>query len=666
VLAVVAVVVAYGSISAAVRFRAIGLDRTIGRSDTAAYAEIGRSLAEGRGFHVRYLSTFYVPYPRTIDRPDEHWPPLMGMMIAPFFATLGVSAFNAKIPAVLMGSLGLPLAALALGIAASGSAGVGLVAGLLAIINHDVVQESLTTLSDVTLAALLAGFLAAVIAARERPRLYVVAGILAALAYYAKLSQIVLLGLLPATALLVAGPRVLRERWLYAGVATAALGILPWLVSNQVHFGSPLHTTHNYVSGFIALEPWERTHYSPFWGEDLPRTSDRWTKHAERYWPLTRRQREEYVRMALLGPGTGQADWYRLGPLGVGAFAWLRGEDVLPALERTRPDTALFKSPLDRSLDPDASHRAAAAWRERWAQSWRELRAALASGWQATLSFLVADSRSTMLPNLLGALYAACVLIGVPLRAVLRGRLREEIERWPRSFGVVAGALLLGVAHGALLVYFYSVGARFLLPAVPVMAVLGLTGVATLVRACGRPLAVRLVARGPRFRALAPYASGAATVAACALLLLFAATHAGALQDWQRSDADLERTFRATPAERLGRWIGRNLPPDAVVMTLFPWELRFYVPSTVKTVVLPWTDDPRVALGLAWYYGVTHVVADGSRPALERYLAAGHPGVTPVAAPVPLYAIDWRAVPEGDVLLPHQTTDARVAGDAGS
>ncbi len=665
-MAVVAVVVAYGALSAAVRFQAIARDWTIGRSDTAAYAEIGRSLAEGRGFYVRYVSTFYIPYPRTIDRPDDHWPPLMGMMIAPFFATLGVSAFNAKIPAVLMGAIGLPLAALALGIALSRSALVGLVAGLLMIVNHEIVAESLTTLADVTLAALLAGFLAALVAARERPRFYLLAGVLAALAYYAKLSELILLPLFPATALLVAGPRVLREPRMSAGVALAFAGVLPWLVSSWVHYGSPLHTTHNYASGFIGLTHWEQTHYRPFWGRDLPRTSDRWTEHAERYWPLTRRQREEYVRMALLGPGTGQADWYRFGPLGVAAFALLRGEDVYPALERTRPDTALAKPPLDRSLDPAASDRAAAGWRRRWAEGWRELGAALASGWQATLSFLVAEERSTIVPNLLGAAYAACVLIGVPLRAALRGTLRSDLARWPRSFGVVAGALLLGVAHGVLLIYFFTVAARFVLPAVPILAALGLTGVACVVRGVARPLDAAVARRVPGWRSARPYASGVAMVATCALLLLFAATHARELQAWQRQDASLEPRFRTTPAAHFGRWIARHLPPDAVIMTRHPWELRFYVPASVKTVALPWSDDPREILGIAWYYGVTHVVADGSRPVLDRYLAAGHPGVTRIDAPVPLYAIDWSALPAGHVRLPHQTSDPRTALNAGS
>lgn len=657
----VGVVLAFGALSASVRFWAIGLDRTIGHSDSAAYAEIGRSLAEGRGLDVRYVSTFYVPYERGIDRPDDHWPPLMGMMIAPFFATLGVSPFSAKIPAVLAGAFGLPLATLWLGIAVSRRAWVGLVAALLVIGNRQLVGESLTTLSDVTLAMLLTAFLAALVTARSRPRFHVLAGLLAGLAYYAKLSELMLLGLLPVAAFLISGPGVLRERWMYAGWCAAALVVLPWLASNAVHYGSPLHTTHNYVSGFIGLDRWEERHYRPYWGDDLPRTSDRWTRYAERYWPVTRQLRERFVRLVLLGSDTGQADWYRLGPLGVTAFGWLRGEDAQPALELTRPETPLMMLPVDRSLDPAASQRAAAAWRERWAGAWRDLWRSVAGGWRETLTFVFAGHRNTIVPNLLGFAYALAVLIGVPLRAALRGRFADEMRAWPRSWGIVAALVVVGAVHGVLLIHLYSVGARFTFTALPVMAVLGMTGLAALLRRLARPLDAVLVRRWSRWHELRPFAGGTGTCVACGLLLVFAATHAQALQEWQRADAGLERTYRASPLEALGRWIGRHLPPDAVIMARYPWELRFHSLSGVRTVALPWTDDPRELLGIAWYYGVTHVVPDPSRPALDRYLAERHPGIRKIEAPLPLYAIDWSLLPEGEVRLPHQHSDPRTA-----
>ena len=661
IVAVVAVVLAFGALSAAARFRVIALDRTIGHSDTAAYAEIGRSLAEGRGLFVQYISSFYIPYPRSIDRTDDHWPPLMGLMIAPFFATLGVSAFTAKIPAVAMGAIGLPLAATWLGVVVSRRAWVGLAAGLLMVLNQQVFVESLTPLADVTLAALVAGFCAAMIGARSRPRLYLLAGALAALAYYAKLSELLLVGLLPITALLLGGPRVLRQRWLYAGCGVLVLGILPWQLANFYFYGSPIHSIHNYASGFIGLDEWEKTHYAPYWGQDLPRTSDRWNKYGDRYWPLVSRQREEYVRLAVLGSDTGQADWYRFGPLGVDAFALLRGADVQPALELTSPDTALYKSPIDRSLDPEASRRAAAGWGALWARSVHEGWDALGGGWRALLSFVVAEHRATMLPNLLGAAYIVAVLIGVPLRALRRGRLRDELRAWPRSLGIVAALLFLGVVHGTLLIYFFSVSGRFSFPALPIMAVLGLSGVAALATRIRRPVDAWLGGRWPRWTQLRPYAGSTVTGAVCALLLLFAAFAGGELEAWQQASVGVTAGFRTSPLEGFAYWMQRRLPADAVLMARYPWELRFYSPASVKTVATPWTQDPRVILGIANYYGVTHILADALRPELDGYLAAGHPGIVKVDdSPLPLYALDWSAIPAGQVLLPHQTTDART------
>lgn len=657
-VAALAVVLAFGSLSATLRFWVIGLDRTIGTSDTAAYAEIGRSLARGRGFDVQYISSFYIPYPRSIDRPDDHWPPLMGMLIAPVFATAGVSAFHAKIPAVLAGAVGLPLAAAWLGIAVSRRAWVGLAAGLLMVLNRQVFRESLTTLADVTLAVVLTCFCAAMIGARTRPKLYVVGGLFAALAYYAKLSELMLVGLFPVTALLIVGPRVVRQRWMYAGWAALVLGILPWQVSNVVHYGSPVHSIHNYASGFIGLDLWEYTHYRPYWGVDQPKTSDRWTKYADRYWPFVGREREEFVRLVLLGSGTGQADWYRLGPLGAAAFGALRGDDALPALEHQRPDDSLHKFWIEGSHDRDAALRAAGEWRSYWRGTLLALASAPAEGWRRVLTVVNEAHRATMIPNLLGAAYALVVLIGVPLRALVRRQ--SGIEPWPRTWGVVAALVLLGVVHGTLLTCFFSVSGRFTFPALPTMAVLGLTGVAAVASRIVRPVDRLVCARSARWRGLRPYAGTLATGIACTALLAFAAVDGAALMRWQQEDVGVLRVPRTSPLDGLAQWAARNLPRGAVIMSRYPWELRFYSPETTKTVATP-VGAPQVILGIAYYYGVTHILADPLRPGLQTFLDSGVPGITRVAgAPLPLYVLDWSRIPEGEVLLPHQQVDART------
>ena len=42
------------------------------RSGPAQFEQAIRT-AEGRGLFVQYVSSFYIPYPRSIDRTDDHW-----------------------------------------------------------------------------------------------------------------------------------------------------------------------------------------------------------------------------------------------------------------------------------------------------------------------------------------------------------------------------------------------------------------------------------------------------------------------------------------------------------------------------------------------------------------------------------------------------------------
>jgi hypothetical protein len=242
--------------------------------------------------------------------------------------------------------------------------------------------------------------------------------------------------------------------------------------------------------------------------------------------------------------------------------------------------------------------------------------------------------------------------------------LLAELRAWPRILGIVSALLFLGVVHGTLLVYFYSVGARFTFPALAIMTVLGLSGLAAAARRVAGPASTLLLRTWPRWATLRAYAGGVASGVLGALLVIFAIVRAPALAAWQQQDAGVAPGFRASPMEGVGGWVRRNLPPDAVIMARQPWELRFYVPEGVKTVAMPWTVDAREALGIAHHYGVTHVLADPARPALSAYLAALGPGIHKVDPARPLYAIDWAALPPGDVVLPHRDGDARAASTA--
>ena len=70
----------------------------VGHADAAGYAEMADSLIHGRGFQVDYISWYFIKYDPGIIRPEDHWPPLYSIAIAPFFLMLGKTAFAAKLP----------------------------------------------------------------------------------------------------------------------------------------------------------------------------------------------------------------------------------------------------------------------------------------------------------------------------------------------------------------------------------------------------------------------------------------------------------------------------------------------------------------------------------------------------------------------------------------
>ncbi|HVS70733.1 MAG TPA: hypothetical protein VHQ47_05720 [Phycisphaerae bacterium] len=304
VAAVAAVLLAIGIVQSRQKWAGVKGMTFIGHADSAAYALMGESLARGQGLQVRYVSWFFERYDAGVVRREDHWPPLMGMSIAPFFWMWGVSAPAARVPALMYGSIGLPLASawVAYGVGRRGTG--ALLAGLLVMGNALVFEESLRTLSDVANAVMLCGWCGCLLMSREKKWMHVAAGVFLGLAYFAKGSEVMLLGLQAPVAVLVGGAAVLRRRWVWMGLATGVLVIAPYWWGNWRAYGNPLHSTQNYVSGYFGLEDWEAKTYFPYEGVDLPHTSDRWRKHggwSGAYGELVRAQAGDAARLVMSG-----------------------------------------------------------------------------------------------------------------------------------------------------------------------------------------------------------------------------------------------------------------------------------------------------------------------------------------------------------------------------
>lgn len=79
----------------------------VGHADYADNAVVARNLISGRGWVVDYVTQFYRLYDG-ITRPQETWPLLQPVWIAPFFLLLGVTSWVAKIPnLIFIGLLGV-------------------------------------------------------------------------------------------------------------------------------------------------------------------------------------------------------------------------------------------------------------------------------------------------------------------------------------------------------------------------------------------------------------------------------------------------------------------------------------------------------------------------------------------------------------------------------
>ncbi|HUO09648.1 MAG TPA: glycosyltransferase family 39 protein [Phycisphaerae bacterium] len=623
----------------------------VGHADDASYALMGQSISEGRGISVPYVSTFYIPYPQTIYHREDHWPPFMGMSIAPVFYFAGKSALNARLPAIFYGSIGLPLATAFLTYALTRRGYAAIAAGLLMMANLAIYDQSLRVLSDISAAMLVALFCGSVLLARRHPWLHLHAGAAAAMAYYSKGSELLLLTLYPLMALFCCGPRTFARPWLYCGIATALLLLAPFWYGNWRDYGNPLHSTQNYVAGFFGFEEWDTKMYFPYWGKDLPDVSDRWTKYGNNYRQMARGQLAEGIQLTLSGAMDNNGNvWTDFGVWG------LRARDAVLG-NRTR--WPIFgANPANASRPPPQMKPVA-----QWVSPIWELAGAGSVG---LLLALVAG-----FPILLGMALWRRVRKrhAPPVPAQQPVDAKKITNGW--MLGPVLSVMLVATAHLVFIAYLWLVTPRFLFPVLPLVLALG---TAAAVCAMEWPLralwwAIDLAlhqfwrmrdARPQWFRrtqtVLANWPAVTTLVAAAIILCRITPVHA-----WQEDLLGQRGQRRDYPGQvdnrfvSAGAWIGKNFP-SAIVMCRNPWELQFYMGPQNKSVGLPYPQEEvnrsaNQIFAIARYYGVTHLLVDDMRPALAPYYLKRKPGLTrvPGCPGIALFAIDWSKIPKMSV-----------------
>ena len=244
----------------------------VGHADASGYAEMADSLVTGRGFEVDYISWYFLKYDPKISRPEDHWPPLYSILIAPFYVIFGKTAFAAKLPSLFISCFLLPLTLYSLAKELSRSKYAGLATGAGSILYPIFFRDSLYCLSDVLYTFVIAATVLYAVKALDNKKYFYHFGVFMGIAYYAKGSGIIPIPGYILFFIIARGSimKVIKDKRFLMSFLIAFLILLPWLIRNYVHFRDPLFSTQRFSAGYIGYESWEIGTYSLYWGEVSP------------------------------------------------------------------------------------------------------------------------------------------------------------------------------------------------------------------------------------------------------------------------------------------------------------------------------------------------------------------------------------------------------------
>ena len=245
----------------------------VGDTDEAAIAEMADNFIHGKGLSNDYIqySYFYSPlqYPE-ITQPDAHYPPLYSLLTAPFFLVMGKNAFAAKIPAMLIASIFLPIFLYLLTKRLSCSRITGFAAALGVIVFPNIFEHSLIPDDDGLFPFMVLASCFFIIKAQDSPKYFYPAGAFIGLTYYAKGTGLWIIPAYLIFCVILNGFKILRNRRIWYCFAIAFLVMLPWFIRNTIHFRNPIFSTQQYAAGYIGYKGWEEGTYSLYWDEERP------------------------------------------------------------------------------------------------------------------------------------------------------------------------------------------------------------------------------------------------------------------------------------------------------------------------------------------------------------------------------------------------------------
>jgi len=245
----------------------------LGDTDEACIAEMADNFIHGKGLSNDYIqySYFFSPlqYPE-ITQPDAHYPPLYSLLTTPFFLVMGKSAFAAKLPAMLIASIFLPIFLYLLTKRLSSSRIAGLAAALGIIVFPNIFEHSLIPDDDGLFPFMVLASCFFIIKTQDSPKYFYPAGAFIGLTYYAKGTGLWIIPAYLIFFVILSGFKVLRNRKIWYCFAIAFLVMSLWFIRNTVHFRNPIFSTQQYAAGYIGYKGWEEGTYSLYWDEERP------------------------------------------------------------------------------------------------------------------------------------------------------------------------------------------------------------------------------------------------------------------------------------------------------------------------------------------------------------------------------------------------------------
>ena len=214
-------------------------------SDALEYADIARNVVVGRGYVTRGILPSDLPVARPPFDYPVHRSPLGCLYLVPSVAIGGTHPLAVLVPSMVLYAV-LAAAVWWLGVRLFGIT-AGVCAGLLFLGNYNLLFHALTGYPTLLFAALVTAVLVVAVVARPRAATVIVLGLLIGLAYLTRPNALAIGAGLCAVLVL---DRRYGPRPTLGLIGVALLTVLPYLVMNGHHTGSPLANSRKYIMLF--------------------------------------------------------------------------------------------------------------------------------------------------------------------------------------------------------------------------------------------------------------------------------------------------------------------------------------------------------------------------------------------------------------------------------